>query len=185
MHTLTQWTVEDYHKMIEAGILTERRVELIAGEIIDMSPEGSIHSFINYRGVIYLRSLLGQQAIIREAHPITLANSEPEPDIAIVSSPDTRYLDHHPYPEDIYWLIEISDRTLKKDSGIKKKVYAGAGIREYWIIDITSQILKVFQNPLEGDYQIQQDYQQGMVSPLAFPSLQVSVERLMGKEVIK
>lgn len=184
MHTLTQWTVEDYHKMIEAGILNERPVELIAGKIIDMSPEGSIHTFINYRGVIYLRSLLGERAIIREAHPITLANSEPEPDIAIVRSPDTRYLEHHPYPEDIYWLIEISDRTLKKDLGIKKSIYAGALIREYWVIDISSQILKVFQNPVEDDYQIQQDYQQGIVSPLAFPSLQVSVERLMSRESV-
>jgi Uma2 family endonuclease len=57
MHTLAQWTVEDYHKMIDAGILSERHVELIAGDIIEISPEGSIHRFINYSGVIYLRSL--------------------------------------------------------------------------------------------------------------------------------
>ncbi|GFE68378.1 hypothetical protein [Chroococcus sp. FPU101] len=56
MHTLAQWTVKDYHKMIDAGILSERHVELIAGDIIEMSPEGSTHRFINYRGVIYLRS---------------------------------------------------------------------------------------------------------------------------------
>jgi Uma2 family endonuclease len=167
--------------MIEAGMLSEHPVELIGGKIIEMSPEGSIHSFINYRGVIYLRSLLGDRAIIREAHPITLANSEPEADIAIVRPPDTLYLEHHPYPEDIYWLIEISDRTLNKDLGVKKKVYAGAGIREYWVIDLNSKTLKVFQNPLQEDYHTQQDYREGMLSPLAFPFLEISVERLIGK----
>jgi Uma2 family endonuclease len=183
MHTLAKWTVEDYHKIVAAGILSERHVELIAGEIIEMSPEGSIHRFVNYRGVIYLRSLLREQAIVIEAHPITLADSEPEPDIAIVRSPDTLYLNRHPYPEDIYWLIEISDRTLKKDLEIKKLLYAKAGIKEYWVIDLQSRTLHVFQNPTEQDYQIKKVYQEGMVSPLAFPMLEICVKQLLGKEV--
>jgi Uma2 family endonuclease len=181
MDTLAKWTVEDYHKMVEAGILSERHLELIAGEIFEVSPEGSLHSFVNYRGVIYLRSLLPQHAIVREAHPITLADSEPEPDIAIVRSPDTLYLNRHPYSEDIYWLIEIADRTLKKDLGLKKKIYAEAGIQEYWVIDLQSQTLHIFQNPTEQDYQIKQVYQEGMVSSLAFPELQICVEQLIGK----
>lgn len=183
MHTLAQWTVEDYHKMIDAGILSERHVELIAGDIIEMSPEGSIHRFINYRGVIYLRSLLREQAIVMEAHPITLADSEPEPDIDIVRSPDTLYLNRHPYPEDIYWLVEISDRTLKKDLEVKKTIYANAGIKEYWVINLQSRILYVFQNPIEQDYQIQQVYQKGVIFALAFPTLPISVEQLLGKGV--
>ena len=136
MYTIAKWTVKDYHKMIESGILSDRNVELILGGIVEMSPEGPLHHFINLRVADYLRSLLGQQAVVSEAHPITLADSEPEPDIAIVRSPNTLYINHHPYPEDIYWLIEISDSTLTKDLGIKKKAYARASIAEYLVINI-------------------------------------------------
>ncbi|WP_416336956.1 Uma2 family endonuclease [Crocosphaera sp. UHCC 0190] len=122
MDTLIKWSLEDYHKMIEAGILSDRSCELIAGEILQMSPEGPIHTSINHIGVTYLRSILGTQAVIREGHPITLTDSEPEPDIAVVRSPYTLYLNHHPYPEDIYWLIEVSDSTLGKDLGIKNRI---------------------------------------------------------------
>ncbi|HAC63209.1 MAG TPA: hypothetical protein DCF68_06620 [Cyanothece sp. UBA12306] len=181
MDTIVQWSVKDYHKIIETGILSGRRVELITGNIIEMSPEGSIHRFINHRGTKYLRSILGKKAEVMEAHPITLKDSEPEPDISIVRSPDTLYLNHHPYPEDIYWLIEISDRTLARDLGSKKNIYQEAGIKEYWIIDIGSQTLKVFHNPSEKGYQIERSYTDGMVYPLAFPSLAISVNQLMGR----
>ncbi len=181
MHVLAKWSVEDYHKMIEMGILSDRRVELITGEIVEMCPEGPIHRFINHRGIKYLRLLLGDRAEVMEAHPITLSDSEPEPDIAIVLSPDTLYLNRHPHVEDIYWLIEIADTTLAKDLGIKKKAYARARIPEYWIIDLQSQTLKVFQNPQDETYQIEREYRNGVISPLAFPLLEVSVSQLLGK----
>ena len=178
MYTLTKWSLSDYHKMIEAGILSDRRVEFILGDIVEMSPEGPIHRHINHSTVKYLRKLLKDQAEVIEAHPITLSDSEPEPDIAIVRFPDDLYLNHHPYPEDIYWLIEISDTTLAKDLGIKKKAYAQAAIREYWVIDLSSTTLKVFLNPTEEDYQTEYEYQDGIVSPQAFPKIEIMVKRL-------
>jgi Uma2 family endonuclease len=182
MITLTKWTVENYHQMIDTGILNNRRVELINGEIIEMSPEGSFHSFVNEQGVIYLRSLLGEKAVVREAHPITLDNSEPEPDIAIVHPPRITYKNRHPYPEDIYWLIEIADSTRKIDLGIKKSLYARVGIPEYWVIDLKNHSLKVFQNPLDGDYQIEREYRDGVIYSLAFPELEISVKKLIAIE---
>jgi Uma2 family endonuclease len=179
MYTLTKWSLSDYHKMIEAGILSDHRVELICGDIIEMSPEGPLHRFINHKTVKYLRSLLKDQAEVIEAHPITLSNSEPEPDITITRSPDRLYLTRHPYPEDIYWLIEIADTTLAKDLGIKKKAYAQAGIVEYWVIDLSSFTLKVYLNPVEEDYQIQQEYHDGIVSPQAFPNIEIIVKQLL------
>ncbi|NEP91352.1 MAG: hypothetical protein F6K18_33655, partial [Okeania sp. SIO2C2] len=89
MTNLTKWTVEDYHRMIDAGIIKNRQVELINGEIINMIPEEPIHRFINHRAVKYLRYILGNLAEVMEAHPVTLVDSEPEPDITIVHSPDT------------------------------------------------------------------------------------------------
>lgn len=182
MYTLTRWTVEDYHRMIEAGILDDRRVELIRGEIIEMSPESPFNYFLNRRDVRYLESLLEERALISEGHPITLPDSEPEPDIAIVRSPDTLYLDHHPYPEDIYWIIEISDSTLKKDLSLKKNVYASAGIREYWVIDLQTRTLHVFRNPLGDDYEIAETYRDGVVYSIAFPTIEISVKKLLGLE---
>lgn len=74
-------------------------------------------------------------------------NSEPEPDIAIVVSPYTGYLTHHPYPQDVYWLIEVSDRTLTKDLEEKSVTYARNEIPEYWVIALPHKKLWVFRQP--------------------------------------
>jgi Uma2 family endonuclease len=182
MYTLTKWSLSDYHKIIEAGILSDRRVELILGDIVEMSPEGPMHRYINHTTVKYLRTVLKNRAEVIEAHPITLGDSEPEPDIAIVRSPDGLYLTRHPYPEDIYWLIEIADTTLTKDLGIKKKAYAQAGISEYWVIDLSSSTLKVFLNPIEEDYQTKYEYHDGMIYPQAFSDIEIMVKRLLNVE---
>ena len=91
-----------------------------------MAPEGEFHRFINDRGAEYLRRMLQDRAKIFEAHPITLAKSEPQPDIAIVGLGDRRYLKHHPYPADIYWLIEVADTTLSYDCGHQTKTLRGS-----------------------------------------------------------
>ncbi len=83
MKTLAKWTVNDYHRMIAAGILSDRHVELLAGEIVEMTPETPIHYNTAKRGAKYLENLLAGKADVRFNGPITLQNSEPEPDIAI------------------------------------------------------------------------------------------------------
>ena len=91
MTTLAKWSVEDYHCMIASGILCDRRVELLVGDIVQMSPEGPLHASRIRKVANYLRSLLNGLALVSEAHPITLEQSEPEPDIAIVRLPESRY----------------------------------------------------------------------------------------------
>jgi Uma2 family endonuclease len=179
MRTPARWTVEDYHRMIAAGILSDRPVELLAGEIIEMAPEGPIHAFYGETLAEYLRSCLNGRALVREARPITLADSEPEPDISVVQQPRERYRDRHPSPEDIFWLIEVSDSSLKKDLEIKQPIYAAAGIQEYWVIDVQNQQLIVFRSPQAGEYTAKQELRQGNVSPQAFPDIVVSVENLL------
>ncbi|PSF36828.1 hypothetical protein C7H19_12745 [Aphanothece hegewaldii CCALA 016] len=181
MRTLAKWTVEDYHRMIETGILVDRRLELIAGEIVEMTPEGPLHRYVTDTAADYLRSLFFGKAKIFEAHPITLPDSEPEPDIAIVRLPIERYRTRHPIPEDIYWIIEISDSTLTGDLDQKKKIYAGAGILEYWVVNAKSQLLKVFCDPFSEDYRTQTEYTQGIIQSLAFPDISIAVERILGK----
>jgi Uma2 family endonuclease len=96
---IAKWTIEQYHELVNAGVLADRQVELLAGNIIEMSPEGMSHAVYCSDAVDYLKQLLGDQAKVREAHSITLPNdSEPEPDIAVVIPAANRYLDHHPTP---------------------------------------------------------------------------------------
>jgi len=179
MRTLTKWSVADYQHMRELGILAHRRCELINGEIWDMSPEGEFHRFVNHRGVNYLREIMKGKAEVFEAHPITLADSEPELDIAIVRLPDTRYLQHHPYPEDIYWLIEVADTTLAYDLGTKRKLYVEAGIAEYWVIDVAGKQMMVFQDLRNGDYATQYTVSSGIVHPVVFPDVSIEVRQLV------
>ncbi|GFE71369.1 Uma2 family endonuclease [Chroococcus sp. FPU101] len=153
MRTLAKWSVEDYHRMIETGILVDRRLELIAGEILEITPEGPLHRYVTDNAADYLRSLLLGKAKIYEAHPITLLDSEPEPDITIVRLRADHYRTRHPFAEDIYWLVEISDSTLTADLDQKKKVYARAGILENWVVNLKSQSVKVFLQPEGEEYQ--------------------------------
>jgi Uma2 family endonuclease len=177
--TIARWTIEQYHKLVNAGMLIDRRVELLAGDIIEMSPEGMPHAVYCGDAVDYLKQLLGNRAKVREAHPITLPNdSEPEPDIAVVIPSPTRYLDHHPYPVDVFWLVEYADSTLTKDLNIKQQIYAAAGIREYWIVNLQALELIVFRGMGNTGYETETRLITGHISPLSFPDIEIEVKRL-------
>ena len=174
-----KWTVEDYHRMIEAGILDDRKVELIAGEICPMAPEGPPHSYFGGSLADQFRSRLGNRALVRNANPITLSSSEPEPDIAVVKGTWDTYRQRHPNGEDIFLLVEVSESSLQKDLGIKRATYAAAGIKEYWILDLKNSQLIAFRELQNADYLSVQRLQQGEISPLAFPDLSFSVSLLL------
>ena len=177
MKTLLKWTVAEYHQLITTGILVNRNVELLHGEIVEMSPESPIHTQITETTVEYLRFLLQGLAYIREAHPITLANSEPQPDITVARLPKTNYRQRHPYPEDILWLIEVANTTLNYDLGEKKQAYAQAGILEYWVVDVEHRQIYVFRHPQADIYESEIILRQGKINSLAFPDISVLVSR--------
>lgn len=179
MNTLAKWSVDDYHAMIEAGILRDRRVELLKGEIIEMSPETPIHYTTAKRGTKYLEELLSGKADVRFNGTITLADSEPEPDIAIVRLPESLYSDRHPTPQDIFWIVEVAKTSLTKDLDLKATIYASAGIQEYWVIDLSARQVIVFRYPQEGKYNEESTFVGGPIAPLAFADVSVSVERLL------
>ncbi|MHC5731504.1 MAG: Uma2 family endonuclease, partial [Nostoc sp.] len=117
------------------------------------SPEGEPHAYCSHESAEYLADLLGKRAAIRQAKPITLPNdSEPEPDIAIVQPLGREYREHHPYPENILWLIEYANSSLEKDLETKSKIYAEAGILEYWVVNLKKLHLVVFREILDGEY---------------------------------
>ena len=179
MVTAFKWSIADWHELVNAGILAEHRVELLEGAIIEMSPEGPMHSSTNYAVVKYFRELLQDRAIIREAHPITLDTSEPEPDIAVVQPPYTNYFTRHPYPQDIYWLVEISHKTLKLDLEQKSSIYARNGIAEYWVIDLVHHSLIVHTQPNDNSYSQIQTITSGTISAQAFPQVAFAVDQIL------
>jgi len=177
--TLAKWSVDDYHRMIAAGILRDRPVELLAGDIVEMSPETPLHYALAKQGAKYLETLLAGRAEVRFNGPITLSDSEPEPDVAIARLPTSTYFDRHPTPSDIYWVVEVAKISLKKDLQLKSGIYAAANIPEYWVVNLQTQQLVVFREPQEGRYTQEQTLTQGTLAPLAFADISVSVERLL------
>ncbi len=177
--TTYKWTIEKWHELVNSGVLDGQKVELLEQNIVNMSPEGIEHSYTTENVVIYLRNLFSNLAHVKESHPITLDNSEPEPDIAIVRLPETIYRHHHPYAEDIYWLIEISQRTLKKDLEQKSFTYARNGIPEYWVIDLQNKQVIVHTQPQDNKYLQVVTYQSGVISPLAFPQMEIILQKLL------
>lgn len=177
---LMKWTIEEYHKLIEQGLLVDKNVELLRGEIVEMPPENPPHFNQNDDGYEYLVNLLSDRAKVRRSGPITLSNgSEPQPDIAICQPLGRKYRQHHPYPENIFWVIEYSDSTLKKDLEVKSKIYAEVGIQEYWIVSIQTNELIVMRNPENGEYRTEFRLKEGNIIPLAFPDLAIEVLRIV------
>ncbi|MGK7875061.1 MAG: Uma2 family endonuclease [Xenococcaceae cyanobacterium] len=177
--TIAHWTIADYHAMIEAGLLVDRRVELLNGLIVEMSPEGPEHADLSTDAIAYFISSAKDRYRVRAAKPITIidSNSEPEPDIALVKSQS--YRQSHPTPDDVYLVIEFSKTSLQKDLEDKRQTYAAAGIPDYWIVNLRDHHLIILRHPSGGDYQSEQRLTSGTVSPLAFADLTIAVEMLL------
>ncbi len=145
-------TIDDYHRMMETGIIHEgERIELISGQIFNMAAKGTRHTVATTRLLRELLAFIGQRAIVRCQEPITMPdNSEPEPDIAIARWRDDEYLNSHPVPTDIILVIEVADSTLGFDRNTKAPLYAAAGISEYWIVNLVDDRLEIYSQP-EGD----------------------------------
>ncbi|MEM7552903.1 MAG: Uma2 family endonuclease [Cyanobacteria bacterium P01_A01_bin.84] len=177
-----KWTIDDYHNMITAGILRDRKVELLKGEIVEIAPEGELHAYCSHEAGEYLSELLGKRVKVRQAKPITLPNdSEPEPDLSIVQRLGRDYREHHPYVENIFWVIEYSNSSLEKDLERKSKIYAEARIEEYWVVNLKKMHLVVFREPLDRDYSTKFTLTTGTIQSLAFDDVSISVERIINK----
>jgi Uma2 family endonuclease len=147
-------TVTEYHRLGEAGVLGEAdRVELIEGQLVDMSPIGTRHALAVDALVELLVTAVAGHAGVRVQNPVDLNDrTEVQPDIALVRRPWQGYPAAHPGPIDIFLLIEVADTSLRTDRGAKLELYARAGIREFWIVDLTTDGVLVYRNPGDGRY---------------------------------
>jgi Uma2 family endonuclease len=175
--------VSQYHQMSEAGIFSENdKVELINGEIIEMSPIGRRHTACVNRLNSVFSQLLGNKVIIAVQNPIILNNlSEPEPDIALLKPRADFYESGHPQPQDIFLLIEVADSSLEYDRDVKIPLYATSGISEVWLVDIYEQVIIVYRYPSENGYSDIQTFSRGeKLSIQAFPEINLVVNDILG-----
>ncbi len=176
------WSVEDYHRMIENGLLThDDRVELLEGIVSNMSPKGVSHVIISRWIAERFREYLGEGAYLLTQDLITLTEqgSEPEPDITIARGSMFNYTEHHPYPEDILLVIEVADSSLEVDKKIKMPIYAKARIQDYWAVDIKAKEITIYRQPVEDSYQaVQAVTGRDRLSPLAFPEITFQIQDL-------
>jgi Uma2 family endonuclease len=147
-------TVADYHRLAEAGILGEDdRVELLQGQLVDMSPVGPRHALAVDALTELLFAAVTPPARVRVQNPVALdIGTQPNPDIAVVRRPWTGYPHAHPGPADIFLIVEVSDSSLSVDLGAKQTLYALAGVREYWIVDLTADVVRVHRGPENGTF---------------------------------
>jgi len=181
--TRRRFTVAEYHRMGEAGIFPPKdRLELIRGEIIHMAPIGSRHSACVARLNHLLVRRLGERAVLWPQNPLTiLPDSEPQPDIMLLGYREDFYRDALPTPADVALLIEVAETSLRFDRVVKGALYAEAGVREYWIVDLASESVDVYRDPVGDRFQhVERVDRDGRLAPTAFPGFVIRVAEIVG-----
>jgi Uma2 family endonuclease len=181
--TRKRFTVEDYYRMAEVGILGPTdRVELIEGEIVEMSPIGDRHAMtVNRANMVFARGL-GDKVVVSVQNAVRINRyNEPQPDVVLVRPREDFYGSRHPRPEDVVLLIEVSDTTLNYDRTVKVPLYARSGIREVWIVDLNDDASHVYREPRDGSYTVIETRSRAeTVAAQAFPDFAIKVEDLIG-----
>ena len=145
------FTVAEYHRLLDAGVLPEtERVELLEGWIVKSTTRKPPHDARLDQAHEVVRERLPPGWRVRVQSAITLDDSEPEPDLAVVVGPASRYLERHPGPADIALIIEVADSSLALDREVKARVYARAGIPTYWIVNLVDARVEVYTRPSEA-----------------------------------
>ena len=180
--TTRRFTTEEYHRMGEAGIFSEEdRVELLDGEIVEMSPIGSRHAACVSRLNRMLIQQIGELAIVSVQNPIRLSmRSEPQPDIAVLRPRHDFYGERLPGPQDVMLLIEVADTTAETDRQIKLPLYQNAGIGEVWIIDLLEKKVEVYREPTGTDYSSFTLFSEmDRIAPQKFPSIELLASEIL------
>ena len=177
------FTVKEYNRMIESGIFPETdRVELIRGEILQMAAIGRRHAAHVKRINELFILRLAQAVIVGVQDPVELDDtSEPQPDISLLRRRADFYESGHPRSQDILLIVEVADTTVESDRNVKIPLYAECGIAEVWLVDISAQCIEVYRQPsAEGYLEIQRFYRGQMLSILAFPDVEITVDEVLG-----
>jgi Uma2 family endonuclease len=176
------WTVEEYHRMGEVGLLdADARVELIEGEIVEMAPIGDAHAAISNQLNRLLVLAVGERGIVAVGNPVRLSlRSEPQPDFSVLR-PRADYRTKGPRPEDVMLAVEVSDTTLRRDRRVKLALYASAGIPEFWIVNLEVREVEIYRSPTGDSYaSIERKRPGDLVTIEALPGLTIAISQILG-----
>jgi Uma2 family endonuclease len=161
---------EEYDQLVATGVFEGKRLELLEGEIIEMSPQKPPHASAVARLNEILVSRLSGRFSIRPQLPTALDDwSEPEPDLVVCRARPDHYAGSHPSPHDVLLAIEVSDSSLSYDRGRKAAAYAAAGIAAFWIVDLNARSVIVLEEPDAGRRAYRRERRAGPAEPLALP----------------
>ena len=172
-----RFTVKDYHRMAEAEVFgPDDRLELLDGEVFEMSPIGSRHAAcVSRLGHLFIPRV-DNRAVVGVQNPIEVDDySEPQPDLVLLRWREDFYAPRHPLPADVLLVIEVSDTTLEFDLGRKTALYLARGIPEVWVVDLKSDVVHV-ATP-NGTRVVMRGES---VAPTAFPDLVLDIPAIMG-----
>jgi Uma2 family endonuclease len=179
------FTTDDVLKMAEAGLFgPEERIELIDGEILEMSPVGVRHVHCVNRATTFFTEAFGRTAIVSIQNAVHLnIHNMPQPDVVVFKPRADFYFPDRATPADVLFVVEVSDSTLRRDRNIKLPKFAASGIPEVWIEDLKHDLILVFRDPEGSQYRTQLTMRRGdSISPLAFPKATFLVDDLIGEE---
>jgi Uma2 family endonuclease len=176
-------TADEFEQMGRAGIFhPDARLELLEGEIYQMSPIGVPHAAcVDFLSRFFNRHF-GDRMIVRGQNPIRLSDlSEPQPDIALLRWRDDFYRHAHPTPADVLLVIEVADTSVESDRSYKVPLYARAGISEAWLVNLPEESIELFAEPADGAYQISKVFSRGEeVQSHGVADLRVPVADVLG-----
>jgi Uma2 family endonuclease len=179
-----RFTVEEYERMVEAGVFApDDRIELIEGEILEMTPIGDPHASTVDRLNMLMTRRAGDRAIVRVQGPVRFAGlrSRPQPDLALLTPRADYYRKQSPGADDILLLIEVMDTSGEYDRRRKTPLYARAGVAEVWLVDIPAGIVDVHREPSAAGYGSVRTVHRGeTLGPLAFPDVTLRVDDVLG-----
>jgi hypothetical protein len=167
-------TVEQYHDMVQSGILTEDDpVELLEGWLVTKMPQNPPHLTVTQLAHDVLSRIIPSGWFINVQGPITTADSEPEPAIVVVRRSRLDYMERLPSPSDVALVVEVSDATLQRDRTLKLRIYASAGITVYWILNLPERQLEVYSDPADANYRQQRFYSTAESAPVVIEGREV------------
>ena len=177
-----RWTIEEYHLLGEHGFFNEQRVELVNGEIVQLTPQSSHHSFVIGRLQRLLAEIFSEEYWVRTQLPIQIGDQqEPEPDVSVVAGRLEEFVDNHPTTAKL--IIEVSFSSLEYDQQVKSHLYAAASVPDYWVLDLDNRQLLVFREPIADEQapfghryaKLETIAAEGHVSPLEKPEAKLAV----------
>ena len=179
-----RFTLDEYHRMGETGILDEgARVELIEGEIVEMTPIGPVHASVVARLTALLVPRLGGRAILWPQNPLVLEGqtSEFQPDLILLRPKADFYRSGNPGPADALLVVEVMDSSRLRDRRVKLPIYARAGAAEVWLVDVNAEEVELYRRPADRGYEQRQVVgRSGALAPEAFPDLVLRVAEILG-----